>query len=593
MHAFSSDTGKHKHFPPGAAQRAAVLALLLAVGSGSAAYAQTVQVLQEQRAQYDAISAKSITELQPFRSETVAALPDTGQPLRLVSLNPAINAWFLLYIGEDGTKDQKTYHIENPRPSEQTLTLSAGAAPASMLAGKPCAPWAGDPSALVDAQASGLPYAPLCDGRIYLRNQVPGSSTTLERTTEFLRKHVWLGEEIVRLVRDNLFEDSEIEISSELATSGSGRLDLGPGAALIEAPTGERPVISAQTGLALSGTEAGQMTVGIWYPVTGLPDVYASAIQPKEISTSILKGPGKTNALDAVESRATDYMVAFDLAHFDLGFAVGTNHPALGWSPRPPASVRPRGMPGPDGVASPKPLVVLGMVSPSLADRTVATFTAGFKREHGAFKFGDYATLNFGTHYGFIEQGVILSKLQPNLSTLYVLQDGTIGMKTWVEADNALLPQIRFARQNGVALLEPDPETGLGIPGPRVTQWGPGNWSGSAEAELRTLRAGACIREHEGTRFLIYAYFSTATPSAMARTFQAYGCTYAMLLDMNALEHTYLALYVRSGGKVHIEHLVPGMSDIDKADKSGNLVPRFLGYPDNRDLFYIVRREGG
>ncbi|MFN3147931.1 MAG: hypothetical protein ACE368_23215 [Paracoccaceae bacterium] len=121
---------------------------------------------------------------------------------------------------------------------------------------------------------------------------------------------------------------------------------------------------------------------------------------------------------------------------------------------------------------------------------------------------------------------------------------------------------------------------------------GPGNWSGSAEAELRTLRAGACIVEGDDTRYLLYGYFSTATPSAMARTFQGYGCTYAMLLDMNALEHTYLALYVRRDGSVEVQHIVPGMSGVDKRYRDGTVIPRFLGYPDNRDLFYVMRKEG-
>jgi len=202
------------------------------------------------------------------------------------------------------------------------------------------------------------------------------------------------------------------------------------------------------------------------------------------------------------------------------------------------------------------------------------------------------ATYNYGHHYGFIEKGVTLSKLQPNLSTLFGLTDGSIHMKTWTENDNALLPRITFARQNGVPLLETDPETGLGAPGDRVTKWGPGNWSGSAKAELRTLRAGACMAEDEQkNRFLLYGYFSSATPSAMARTFQAYGCSYAMLLDMNALEHTYLALYVSRGGQTHVEHMVPGMALIEKKARGGTIIPRFIGFADNRDLFYVTRKD--
>jgi hypothetical protein len=234
--------------------------------------------------------------------------------------------------------------------------------------------------------------------------------------------------------------------------------------------------------------------------------------------------------------------------------------------------------------------VTIGMVNPAVAGRTVAAFTGGFKRDHGAFRYGDLATRNHGSHYGFVEQGVIFSKLQAGLSTLYVLDDGSVDMKTWTREDDRLLPRIRFARQNGVPLLEAT-SGGPGVPGELVIYWGPGNWSGSADKALRTIRSGACLLEEGGRRFLTYGYFSTATPSAMARTFQAYGCRYAMLLDMNALEHTYLALYVPRQHGVGIEHLISGMAEVDKSDPSGTLIPRFIGFPDNRDLFYLVRRE--
>ena len=573
------------------------VSLVICLGLFSqAAWAQSSEVLDQQRTQYDEVRAKTILELQPFRHETVIILPDTNTELQWASLNPAINGWFLLQIKDlDSRADPASYHIENPNPTGQTISFDTGAEPVLILTDETgserCEPWANQQHALIEARASGLPFAPLCDGRLYLRNQVSGSRTSLERTAEFLRDHFWGGETIVRFVRDSFFRDSQFETSEELEATGFGRLAVGPGAAAIDTPLEERPVIATQTELGLGGTDGQRMTLGLWYPVVGLPGVYASAMQPKAISEAVMQGPGVTSALDWVEARAITYLVAFSLDRFDLNFALGTDHPGLGWSPRPPSRIRPRGVPGPDGVNSPRPLVTLGMVNPALADRTVAVFTGGFKRAHGAFKWGDYISLNFGTHYGFIENGTILSKLQPNLSTLYVLADGTIGMKTWTEDDNVLLPQIRFARQNGVPLLETDPETGRGIPGTLVTRWGPGNWSGSADAKLRTLRAGACLREKEGEEFLIYGYFSTATPSAMARTFQAYGCKYAMLLDMNALEHTYLALYVRHEGDLHVEHLVPGMRLIDKKARDGSLIPRFLGFVDNRDLFYLTLRE--
>jgi len=288
---------------------------------------------------------------------------------------------------------------------------------------------------------------------------------------------------------------------------------------------------------------------------------------------------------------ALDYLIAFDLNAFDLGFAMGTAHPRVDWSARINDSVRKDSLPGPDGIGGIAPLVTTGMISPALTNATVAAFTGGFKRSHGAFRYGDLATRNYGSHYGFIEQGVVYSKLQPGLATIYVLDDGTIDMRTWTAADDALLPRVRFARQNGVPLAETDPASHASVPGPLVAKWGPGNWSGSAEKNLRTIRAAICLQETATKRFLIYGYFSTATPSALARVYQAYSCRYAMLLDMNALEHTYLALYVhKAGGGLVVQHLVEGMAALDK--ESGNqLVTRFLGYPDNRDFFYLTRRE--
>jgi hypothetical protein len=73
-------------------------------------------------------------------------------------------------------------------------------------------------------------------------------------------------------------------------------------------------------------------------------------------------------------------------------------------------------------------------------------------------------------------------------------------------------------------------------------------------------------------------------PLGEARVFQAYGCRYAMLLDMNALEHTYLVVYQREGSKLLVQHLIQGMSVLDQSGK-GNYIPRFIGYADDRDFF--------
>lgn len=568
-------------------KRASILAIALV--QPSLAFGADYPAPPEQWAEYTAEKTKTIVELQPYRTEERLE-PSEGPAVTLINLNPNTNASFLLRVGE------AAFHIENPDPLGQWLSLADDPAPALVISGsdggRRCELWSGERSQLELAVDEGVPFAPLCENRLYLRNKVSGSRSSLELVTDFLRDHVWGGEEIVAAVRDTLYRDKFAKFS-DLQESGNGDVctDLGPCPAAIAESYGQSVIAPIGFGIAFANPEQKEMQSGAWYPAAGFEGVFVSAIQPRTISDEILYSGGPVNALDGIEGKAVDYFIAFDLDRYGIGFALGTEHPRLEWSNRPQPSARIPGLPGPDGIATAAPLVRSGMVSPDLAGLTIATFTAGFKRSHGAFKYGEYATIDTGKHYGFIEKGVIYSKLKTGLSTIYVLRDGTFGMKAWTDEDDALLPRIMYARQNGVPLVMTDPVTKRPVPGDLVNKWGPGNWSGSAEGDLRTLRAGGCLQEWLGHRYLIYGYFSTATPSAMARTFQAYNCSHAMLLDMNALEHTYLALYPRTDGKVQVEHLVTGMSQLDKSARDGTVIPRFIGFPDNRDLFFVYQRE--
>jgi len=542
-----------------------------------------------------AFAAMTIVDLQPYRRATTVAAPDGRIVAELIDLNPNIDDWYLLTL-RIGADAAIAYHLENPRPDAQTLTLDANAPTGVRLVGREhsddCALWddAGG-GALAQARRTGLPYAPLCDDRLYLRNPVAGRFTRLERITDFLRDHVWGGDEVVTVVRETVYRDAFAERAAPQRESAHDRPPPNaPRAAAIDPTSAGMAVDPPHLGIGVVAPSR-QLELGAWYAATDAPGVFVSVIEPRAIAASILaSAPHAVAALDAVEGAALDYLVALDLGQFDLGFALGTDHPRVGWSERAVPAVRDPASPGPDGIDSVAPLVVDGMVSPALVGRTVATFAGGFKREHGAFRYGPFAMQNHGTHYGFIEHGVVFSTLQPGLATLYVMRDGDVRMATWRHDDDAQLPLIRFARQNGLPLIEDDPTTHTGVPGAFVNRWGPGNWSGSEDVRLRTLRAGACLQGEGPARFLIYGFFSTATPSAMARVFQAYGCRYAMHLDMNALEHTYFALYTRTQGRFAVEHLIDGMAEVDR--KGGDrLAPRFLSFPDDRDFFYLTRRE--
>jgi len=585
------------------AATAAIAVPFVIAGHASGAMPEPAdEILAEQRIQYDFDTPKTILELQPWRTAAQATLRRRdGTPGRatLINLNPNANAWYLLLIDWQDDAAHLAYHLENPHPAEGPLHLRGDSSVALAITGAGglnCTLWASaGRDVLAEARVTGLPYAPLCSGALYLRNHAAGHQTTLERISDFLRDHVWGGERVVNFVKEQFYHDAFLEKGRGTPTVPSvpslpaTLAPLPPGLAPEAAGVGLLP-----EGLALDlATPGKELQPGQWYAVRDLPGVLVSVITPQQIESRFRLGTEPhVNALDTVESGALVYLVAFDLQLLDLRFVLGTDHPRLDWSARPPPSSRDSQLPGPDGVGNPAPLVRNGVVSPAEAPRTIAAFAGGFKRSHGAFRSGPLAQRNHGSHYGFIEQGVIFSKLQPGLATAWVTDEGSVQLATWGDRDQPLLPHLRYARQNGVPLLEYDAVRGESVPGELVNLWGPGNWSGSAQEVLRTLRAGLCLQQNGAGRFLIYGYFSAATPSAMARVFQACRCRYAMLLDMNALEHTYLALYVHRGRQLIVEHLIRGMQEVDRT--AGNeFAPRFLAVPDDRDFFYLARRSGG
>lgn len=552
------------------------------------AFALALLPIAMQAAGQGSPAATSIVELQGSRRSESVPLHDTAGrtgSLALTQLNPGVNAWLLVTLTPPGGQAMASYHLENPDPTHQRVGLDPGAPGELRITSADrshrCTLWPGN--ALEKASRAQLAYAPLCEGRLYLRNAVRGNRSALEATTEFLRDHVWRGEQIVGFVRREFYRDAFIERGQPASQPVIDLADpiAAPTSARLRDAGAARAVVPDSLAIDI-GPRARGFALGHWVAVAGIDGVFVSMVQPGVVSTAA--------QLDPIESEALAYLVAFDLAAYDLGFALGTEHPRLGWSERVPEERRVPQGPGPDGFDTAAPLVRTGMLSPALQSRAIATFTGGFKREHGAFRSGALAGANQGSHYGFIEQGVVFSRLVPGLSTLFVLNDGSVQMKTWGRDDDRLLPQVRHARQNGVPLLERGESGGPGVIGKLVGQWGPGNWSGSVDEALRTLRAGACVLASGGRRFLVYGYFSSATPRAMAQVFQAYGCQYAMHLDMNALEHTYLALYPRSGAQIGVENLVDGMAVLDK-HLGETLVPRFLGFADDRDFFYLVKKN--
>jgi hypothetical protein len=519
----------------------------------------------------------------------------------LVDLNPELGAWYLLRVRFPGETNEFGFNLESADPEHVRITLDPKQ-PTGVLViegsrATPCPLFdKAQRGQLMDSLKSQNAFSSFCNNKIFTRNKVDGRKTTKEWVSEFLRDNVWGGEEVTTFVKEKFFKDKFLLAGdAEKAKTGKKAArtdDKAPVPGKIAAGSRDLLIPAPGLGLSIAGEEGGQkMAPGQWYELKTHDGMFVSALEPDMIDPDVL-GSHKAlvNKLDSVESNALVYMVAFDLADFRIGYTLGTDHPRVDWSPRVLEEVRDRSTPGPDGIGDWAPLIATGMVNPVHEDEVVATFTGGFKRDHGAMKWGALAYKNKGTHYGFVENGVVFSRLNPGLATLFAMRGGGIEMRTWEEGDAALETKVVYARQNGVPIIDWDEATKSGIPGKLVRQWGPGNWSGSEDSKLRTLRAGVCLQETQSRRFLVYGYFSSATPSAMARAFQAYGCRYAMHLDMNALEHTYLAVYAREGKKMSVEHLITGMGVLDKEYK-GRIVPRFIGFPDNRDFFYLYKKK--
>lgn len=544
---------------------------------------------------------KTIIDLQGERQTFQLRLSGKQEPaeVNLISLNPRVNAWYLLKIQWDAQRIE-WFHLDNPDPQSVWLELNPTYRGgiwfrSSKGTGSGCELWgrsSGHP--LKTASEANAPFVGLCKGAIYLRNRIEGYRTTKEWVTEFLRAQVWGGESITNLVKETVFKDSYLITSDSKVKRPSSEGEVasqGPRPAQLNHAFRGMQMPAEELGIPVLGLSEGAMELGRWYRSQLRDGVYVSMIEPRAIDTEILKSYSSyVKGLDAVEMEAVAYLVAFDMSQLEMGFALGTDHPAVGWSERVLPEVKDNSLKGPDGFETADPVVRTGLLPPYLNDRLIGIFTGGFKRDHGAFRWGELSRKNFGSHYGFMENGVVLSSLQPGLSSLLIFNDGHVELKTWKAADQARVQDLRFARQNGVPVIEWDEAKRQGVPGQYVSNWTLGNWSGSQDKKFRTLRAGVCQQNHQDKTFVIYGYFSSMTPSAMARVFQAYDCSYAMHLDMNALEHTYMTLYGRGKGtEVFPQHLIKGMKVLDERFK-GN-VPRYIGYPDNRDFFYFLQKK--
>lgn len=542
--------------------------------------------------------ASDVVTFQRYKAETAIKFSGENRgegEARLINLNANVNSWYLLVVRWPESRTETVYNLERPDVKSYDLALTSRGLTVNMGGKQSACDVFQDVSILKNSK--GDAYVSICGGTILVRNTASGLSGGLMTWGAGLLRDTFgeQGDSIVAAVKDLREDSGLVQGAASTATNasmGDAAKDR-PARARVSAYAKATALTVPGLAIELEGVGAkSPLLAGAWYKAKNNPGMFFSAIQPSLVEESILNSyRDRVNTLDSVEMGALDYMVAMDLSQFELGWSHGTALPGIGWS-KADHNARVQSSPGPDGFASLNPLVMTGRLNPTFLPRLAGVMCGGFQRMHSVFQYGELAKINGGSYYGFIDNGVVLSHLSPGLATAIVYTDGRFDIKTWTEKDNDDLPTIRFARQNGVPLVETDTQ-GNSIPGKFVRSWGDGNWSGSAASKKRSQRAGACISEQSGKRYLIYGYFSSANPDALAQVFRSYGCQYAIHLDMNSAGQGYMGLVSRAGGKVSTEVPVYEMSGRNtsmKIDGKSVTTPRYVGRSDETDFFYILRK---
>ncbi|MEK7689834.1 MAG: hypothetical protein AAB425_02310 [Bdellovibrionota bacterium] len=509
-----------------------------------------------------AIAGRSVTEreFQTYQTSEVVQTVGGGRA-ELINLNPNIGSWYLLSVW-DASGRGKSYHLQMVSNARKLYLDVDGLVVRGARSTTAC-PLFKDPT-LMPATFSKV-YTPICAATVYVRIQKKGYSSVEEQRVADAR-NLGLGVlvEAAKAARDVVTTAEQAEFES--ASGREGIAISGPKAASVSSVAA-----TGTTGLEIVNPKGNTgLIYGEWYPASNHPGMFVSHYTAKLVPKTILDSyPDRVKALSTEEAGALVYLAAIDLSKFKFGYSLGNDEPGLAGSQEPTIK---------------SPLATIGMVPPHLINSVEATFVGGFKRQHGRINVGPHA----GKYYGLWEAGVEFSKLSEGLASAVITQSGGIYLGDWVEGGIAR-EQIKDARQNGVAVIEAMGADGIPVPGPLVSATnGSGNWSGDAEGNSLTQRSAICMQESARGKYLIFARFQGARPAAMARVFQAYGCSYAMSLDMNALMHTYFAMprHDAATDSIVLEYLEKGMIGAEYPAKS----KRFLTAYSDRDFFYAVRR---
>ena len=135
---------------------------------------------------------------------------------------------------------------------------------------------------------------------------------------------------------------------------------------------------------------------GLWYESDLYDNIFVSLITPELISPDIENSYLKRTSRS--ELNKIVYLTAYDLTNLSINFVHGTKYP---------------GIPN-KNKKSLRSINLSGSIPPYMLNKSVGVFIGGYKKAHGRFKYGEHK----GKAYGYIENGVVLSKMEAGLATL-------------------------------------------------------------------------------------------------------------------------------------------------------------------------------
>lgn len=495
--------------------------------------------------------------------------------ITLHNLNPNVNKWFIIEI--EGSQKLMLHFDNTDSRMEVDITKSGLAFSAEGKSiGPECLLWNNHQFNLLSYKnrQSKSPYQRLCDGRIHLRHKKSSKTklSTVEWATELLRKNKY-GESIINAFKPFLvsLHVEEGEALKPHAPAGPANAD-GPMPATTKHKMGSEPFSTKNRLMMSVKNKEKYLRFGRFYETNWHEGVYVSVFMNNQLPKSTLKSfPTRVNRLGSEELTSLAYVVGYDLEKYTLNYSLGVDQPGIAphsknWHPKKNKLQ--------------KAIVSIGSVPPYILEESVGVFVGGFKRYHGRIKKGPLA----GKTYGFIENGVELEPLSSKLATLSIHKNGYVDISEWPEDPIAQATKRKTtvsARQNGVMVIQ------NGEPTPFINQRYAGAWSGDVKGRLQTLRSAVCIQHKDNKRYLLFLALTAATPSALARTMQAYQCEDGFQLDMNAHVFVYNTIFrLNRHKKVKMQLLHEEM----QWPRDANF-HRFIVDNNKRDFFYIFNRN--